>query len=219
MVFGQDEAGVQVAGVDGMRGGWVAVELTGGSFTSALTLEPVAADFAALDAAVVVAIDVPIGFGPGRVADAAARKLLPGAASTVFPTPAREILEQRFRAGLGVSAQSHALGPRIVHVTELAATDHRFHEVHPEVSFRAMNDGRPLEFRKKTAGGVLERVELLRRAGIELGSLGPAALAPIDDLLDAAACAWTAHRIACGRATSLPDPPETVAGRPVAIWY
>jgi predicted RNase H-like nuclease len=160
---------------------------------------------------------VPIGFGP-RKADTAGRRVLAGAASTVFTTPAREILERPFGPGLGVSAQAHALGSRILHVTRLALRDSRFYEVHPEVSFRAMNDGHPLR-RKKSAGGALERVGLLRRYGIELAEIGSTSSAPLDDVLDAAAAAWSAHRIVAGKARTLPDPPETVGGRQIAIWY
>ena len=214
-----EERPVRVAGVDGTKGGWVAVELVDGRFASASLLEPVETDFAVLAGAAVVAIDVPIGFGPGRGADAAARKLLPGAASTVFGVPSRDVLARPFGPGLGVSAQAHALGPRILHVTDLAAADARLHEVHPEVSFRAMNGFAPLGHRKKSAGGVTERIALLRRAGIELGDLGRAGHCPVDDVLDAAACSWTAHRIALGLATPLPDPPEPRDGLRVAIWY
>jgi Protein of unknown function (DUF429) len=103
-----------------------------------------------------------------------ARAFLSGAASTVFSTPTREVLARPFGPGLGVSAQAHALGPRILHLTRLAESDTRIYEVHPEVSFRAMNGGRALTHRKKWAGGALERVELLRTVGIELGNLGAA---------------------------------------------
>jgi predicted RNase H-like nuclease len=81
-----------------------------------------------------------------------------------------------------------------------------------------MNDGLPLRHRKKSAGGALERIELLLRHGIEL-ELGVAASAPLDDVLDAAAAAWTAARIAEGVARTLPEPPELVDGRTMAIWY
>jgi len=208
---------VRVAGVDGAKGGWVAVVLDSEGFVRAEMLRPIETELAELADVEVVAVDVPIGFGP-RKADGAARAYMRGAASTVFPTPTRAVLEVPFGPGLGVSAQSHALGPRILHVTELAARDPRVYEVHPEVSFRAMNEGRPLRHRKKCAGGVVERVELLRRAGIVLGELGAAAEAAIDDVLDGAAAAWTARRIASGEARSLPDPPELVAGRKLAIW-
>ena len=165
-----------------------------------------------------IAVDVPIGFGP-RKADAAARAFLAGAASTVFTTPSRELLEVQFGPGLGISAQSHALGPRILHVTKLAASDPRFHEVHPKVSFRAMNEGQLLHNRKKSAAGALGRLEILRRQGIDLDELGDAGPVPLDDVLDAAAAAWSAHRIATGAARTLPDPPEVVDAHALAIWY
>jgi predicted RNase H-like nuclease len=50
----------------------------------------------------------------------------------------------------------------------------------------------------------------------ELGEAGKAAP---DDVLDAAAAAWGAHRIATGQAVSYPDPPQqTAAGDKIAIW-
>ena len=208
---------MNVAGVDGTKGGWVAVVLEDGRFVEDRVCEPVETAFSDFADAVVLAIDIPIGFGPRR-ADAAARSLLSGAASTVFTTPSRDILERPFGPGLGVSAQAHALGQRILHVTELARTDARIREVHPELSFRAMNRGQPLRHRKKSAGGALERLELLRSHGVDVARLGRAASVPLDDVLDAAAAAWSAHRIATGVAESLPDPPELVDGRPVAIW-
>jgi hypothetical protein len=82
-----------------------------------------------------------------------------------------------------------------------------------------MNDGRPLRFRKKSSGGALERIELLNHHGIDLTRLEATASAPLDDGLDAAAAAWSAHRISLGIASTLPAPPEHVAGRKVAIWH
>src|SRR6266511_5725078 len=209
---------MRVAGVDGTKGGWVAVVLDDGGFVDDFLLWPVETDFAELADAEVVAIDIPIGFGP-READRAARAFLTGSASVVFPTPPRDVLEAPFGPGLRVSAQAHALGPRILHVTNLARRDARFREVHPEVSFRAMNGGRPLGHRKNSAAGALRRLELLRAVGIELTALRDAGSAPLDDVLDAAAAAWSAQRILTGAAKSLPDPPEEIDGYPVAIWY
>jgi predicted RNase H-like nuclease len=209
---------VRVAGVDGTKGGWVAIVLDDGRFAADHLVRPVEAGFEELADAQVVAVDIPIGFGP-RQADGAARRFLAGAANTVFTTPSRELLELPFGPGLGVSAQAHALGRRVLHVTRLARSDPRFHEIHPEVSFRAMNGGRPVRHRKKSAGGVLERLGLLGRHGIELTQLGGSASAPVDDVLDAAAAAWSAYRIATGTARTLPNPPELVDGERVAIWY
>jgi predicted RNase H-like nuclease len=208
---------MRVAGIDATKDGWAAIVLKDGRFVRDELVRPVETDFSELTDVAVLAIDIPIGFGP-READRAARAYLTGAASTVFTTPSRELLEVPFGPGLGVSAQSHALGRRILHVTKLALRDERIREVHPEVSYRAMNGGRPLRYRKKSAGGALERLELLRRHGIEL-ELRATASTPLDDVLDAAAAAWSAHRITTREAKSLPDPPEVVDGRPVAIWY
>jgi predicted RNase H-like nuclease len=191
--------------------------LEDGRFVSDHLVGEIESVFEALTDAAVIAIDVPIGFGP-RLADTEARRYLSGAASVVFSTPSKEVLGFPFGPGLGVSAQAHALGPRILHVTELATLDDRFFEVHPEVSFRAMNDGRPLRYRKKSAGGALERLELLRQEGIDLTTLTEAGQVPFDDVLDAAAAAWSANRIALQTARSLPDPPEDVDGQRVAIW-
>jgi predicted RNase H-like nuclease len=208
---------VRVAGIDGTKGGWVAIVLHDGAFASDHVLRPVATTFDSLNAEV-IAVDVPIGFGPRR-ADQAARDYMKGAASTVFATPRRAVLDLPFGPGLGVNAQAHALGPRIIHVTELAAADRRVYEVHPEVSFRAMNDGRPLQHRKKSASGALKRIALLRRHRIDIERLGEAAAVPLDDVLDAAAAAWSAQRIALGTAATLPEEPDLVDGRAIAIWY
>ncbi len=209
---------VKVAGIDGTAGGWVAIILDDGRFVADHVLSPIETDFREVGDAAVITIDVPIGFGP-RLADAAARAFLTGAASTVFTTPSREILMAPFGPGLAVSAQAHALGRRILHVTELARSDRRIHEIHPEVSFRAMNKTQPLRHRKKSAGGALERIELLRQHGIELGRLDTAASTPLDDVVDAAAAAWSAHRVLTRMARSLPEPPEMIDGYPVAIRF
>jgi predicted RNase H-like nuclease len=207
---------VLVAGVDGTKGGWVAIVLDDGRFVSDVVCRPVEADFNELANAAVIAIDVPIGFGP-RAADRAARMYLAGARGTVFTTPSREVLERPYGPGLGVSAQAHALGPRIIHLTRLARADSRFPEVHPEVSFRALA-GAALAYAKTTWNGQALRRRLLHDAGIELpDDLGEAAAVPPADVLDAAAAAWSAGRYARGEAASLP--PGAKRGARQVIWY
>ena len=204
-----------VAGVDGCKHGWVAVVLAGGRFLEARLIDGVESHFDELADMGRIAIDVPIGYGP-READDLARALVGG--SSVFSIPERERFEAPFGEGGGISAQAYALGERIRHVTGLAASDARFREVHPELCFTAMNGMRRLEYRKKSAGGAFERLGLLRKHGINIdrGMLGKAATVPLDDLLDAAACAWTAARTG---AVSLPDPPEIRDGLSMAIWH
>jgi predicted RNase H-like nuclease len=64
------------------------------------------------------------------------------------------------------------------------------------------------------------RRELLASAGIALSDdLGVAGRAAVDDVLDAAAAAWSARRVVMDEAISLPDPPEVFSdGLPAAIW-
>jgi predicted RNase H-like nuclease len=87
------------------------------------------------------------------------------------------------------------------------------------VSFRELA-GAPLAYAKTTWNGLAARRTLLARAGIGLpDDLAAAGRAAPDDVLDAAAVAWSAHRIATGDARTLPDPPQRDDhGRAVAIW-
>jgi predicted RNase H-like nuclease len=217
------EVSVLVAGVDGYRRGWVAVELdpsgdvqvsTHPSFSEVLSSQ-----------ARVIAVDIPIdppGLG-SRATDAGARAFVGGSrASSVFPTPPRAALEARTFAeaneiartvtGKGISQQAFGLARKILEVHTLADVDERVIEMHPEVSFRELA-GAPVLESKHTAAGLARRRELLAAAGIVLPGAVPGV--PEADLLDAAAGAWTAARYAAG--TAKPVPPEH-SGRLGAIW-
>jgi predicted RNase H-like nuclease len=123
-------------------------------------------------------------------------------------------------AGHGLSQQSFALRKKILEVDALVGPNDAVIEVHPEVSFRALAGG-PLGHSKKSWTGTVTRRALLADAGIVVpDDLGPAGQAPMEDVLDAAAAAWSAHRYASGKASSLPaNPPRDARGRLVAIWY
>jgi predicted RNase H-like nuclease len=97
--------------------------------------------------------------------------------------------------------------------------------VHPEVSFRAWNDGVAFVAGKKRSDGFA-----LRRALVEshfgsdafprVRALWTKSRVADDDVLDAYAALWSAERIACGVAISLPDPPLRDAfGLPMRIVY
>jgi predicted RNase H-like nuclease len=224
---------LRVVGVDGCKGGWVVVELTDGAVTDC-TFVGTFPQIAARDARV-VGVDIPLGEPPGvtRAADAAARAFVGGyLASSVFTAPPLAAVraddyETACRVSLDLvgkklSKQSWALREKMLDAYPAwRAEPERIREVHPESCFRALA-GAPLTTRKKSWAGLRQRTALLRGAGIELADdLGPVgdAAAP-DDVLDAAAAAWGAARIARGDGRSLPDPPERdVDGRPVAIWY
>ena len=209
----------------------MAVTLVGGCF-DAVTLHDDALSFVeAAGDAVVIAVDIPIGAPDTseRQAEGLARSLLGARRSSVFSTPVHDaLLAQEYAEALqisnaawgkGISKQAYGLRHRILDVEPVARADRRIREVHPEVSFRHLS-GAPLPHSKKSWNGQRLRTELLAGAGIVLPlDLGAAGRVPADDVLDAAVAAWSAHRIATGKAVSLPDPPEMIRGIPAAIWY
>ena len=103
----------------------------------------------------------------------------------------------------GISRQSYGLR---THIQDVAPFGDFVHEVHPEVTFQFMNDGR-LGYSKHTWNGFFIRRNLLRERGINVPEILSEPL-PGVDVLDAAAVAWTAHRIAAGDSLTVPpDPP------------
>lgn len=223
---GQRYMGVDAAGPRG----WVAVLLDDAGFVGAIRggladlvqwAEPVAA----------VGVDIPIGGSPdgGRLADRAAYDFVGPRRSSVFPAPPAAAIElddyaeaNRRLAASGspkMSRQAWALVPKMREAAGLAVTDSRLHEVHPEVSFCAMQQSH-LRWPKKSWNGLMERRRLLASQGIELPELiDTVGTCPADDVLDAAAAAWSARRIATGTARTLPSEPPRHDGRTVAIWY
>jgi predicted RNase H-like nuclease len=220
-----------VVGIDAYKGGWVAVALRNQSVQRCDVYDRFRALLDDHPDAVVVAVDIPIGLpvSGAREADALARRSVGPRRSSVFPTPPRPVLEAasyqdalrvaRNLGAAGISKQSFELASKILEVDEIARVDDRVAEVHPEVSFRGMA-GQPLKHSKKSWNGASQRRLLLAQHDIMLPDrLGEAGFVPVDDVLDASAAAWTADRIARGKAVSLPSPPEILDGRPTAIWY
>ena len=117
-----------------------------------------------------------------------------------------------------LSRQAWNLVPRVIEIAAIAGSDDRVVEVHPEVSFTVMG-GQHLTASKKTWNGLQQRRRLLASVGIVLPDASEALAGVVsDDVVDAAAAAWSALRVAHGTARSFPDPPERSGGRPVAIW-
>ena len=215
---------MKVVGVDAYGRGWVAVVLEGGRFTGATAVRNFG-DVLELDADV-IGVDIPIGLPPvpPRAADVAARVLLRGKSSSVFPTYPREVVGAadytaaralcRERGWPVISSQAFRLGPKILEADRLK-DDERVVEVHPEASFAALA-GAPVAAPKRTWNGLMIRRRLLAATGIELPDvLDEARDVPADDVVDAAAAAWTAARYARGEALPLPEGHRERLG---AIW-
>jgi predicted RNase H-like nuclease len=174
-----------------------------------------AAVLAALPDDTVVAVDMPMGLVDehrpgGREADRAARVRLGPKRNSVFSAPPRSVLGARSlpearRRGGRLTLQTLHLLPRIEDVDRVItpALQARVFEVHPELSFAAMDGGRPVLAAKRTADGAKQRLALLARAGVPVPERPSGAA--LDDLLDACALAWSAGRIARGEARRVPD--------------
>jgi len=186
-----------------------------------------------LHAGGVIGIDMPLGLlaGGWRTADALARAALGRRGASVFAIPPRPVWDQptyadanrrcRELTGRGLSAQAWGLRAKLL---EADYHRHRFphplYEVHPELSFSELT-GAPLLASKHSREGLDARRALLRATGIHLpasGDLRPGIAE--DDLLDAAAVAWSAARIASGFAKILTDPAQrSDDGSEIAIRY
>ncbi len=214
-------------GVDGTPSGWAFVTLGRGGVRDGGEVGNLAELAVRFPAAKVIAVDIPLGFpeaGPRR-ADAAARARLGPRKSSVFPVPPRAALEAedygranalcRSLTGKGLSKQSYNLRDKVLEANALWATERRLHEVHPEMSFLALNGG-PVPHYKKSWNGLELRRRLLLAAGIEIPPGLDFGKAGADDVLDAAAVAWSARRIARGKGEHVPE--DAADGEPV-IWF
>lgn len=228
-----------VCGVDGCRDGWFVVwrDLREGRMRWDVVPEVMTLARRSPPADV-IGIDVPIGLVDrgARACDLEARRLLgfPRSAS-VFPAPIRPLLDadsyatasaiRRREEGKGLSVQAWGIVPKIREVDEALRGDavlaERLYEVHPELCFMFLNGERAMAHGKKSPLGRAERIALLGKAfGNDMDRAlrsRPAGCAE-DDLLDAFAAAWTAARIALGRAVTIPeDVPRDRHGLPMRM--
>lgn len=226
-------------GVDACRGGWVAVTLApGGAAAGSSPAARAAVALEGLGLAGLTGIDMPLGLlAEGwRTVDALARRALGRRGSTVFAIAPRPVWDEqafpeanrrcRQLTGKGLSVQAWGLRPALLDADGYRrACRHQLYEVHPELAFSALA-GSPLAESKHTQEGRATRRALLAAAGIELpsarsvrsGAGGPAPAE--DDLLDAAAAAWSARRIAAGTALIITDPKQRADdGSEIAIRY
>ena len=227
---------MRVTGVDGCRGGWAAVELdVHGDGPARVATVRVAGSLAELLAGTaagqVVGIDMPLGLlaSGWRAADGEARRRLGPRRGSIFAIPPAAVWEQpgyqpalaecRRLTGQGFSIQAWELRPKLLEAGRYRRHGpQRLYEVHPELSFACLA-GAPLPEPKHRPAGQAVRRSLLAAAGLDVPD-DPAWRRAAADVLDAAAVAWTARRIAAGQAAVLPDPPQTGDdGLQIAIRY
>lgn len=223
---------MRVLGLDACRKGWAGVLLGDAGRTEGVFLDDLAT-VEALDVAG-VGIDIPIGLAADqpRAADSEARQILGPRRSSVFTTPVRRAFDapdhraasavNRAATGKGISIQAWGLRTKVLAADAWSrSTRHDHWEVHPEVAFTLLRGEVPCAHPKTTWAGQQERRHALADAGIHLDDVGEVgALAAADDVLDAAAVAWSTRRLVRGEGRSWPDPPERYPDwpHPVAIF-
>jgi predicted RNase H-like nuclease len=169
-------------------------------------------------------VDIPIGLPSAecprlRLCDTMARERLGARASSVFAVPAREAVwapgyAEACRRNLEIlgrelSKQSWGICPKIREADAVFRLAPRLQEsireTHPELCFRLLNGGQPLENPKKTRAGRRVRRELLRSwtSNLETVLKHKPLVAP-DDLLDAVAAAVVARMAWEGSTGSVP---------------
>jgi predicted RNase H-like nuclease len=199
---------VRIAGLDGCKGGWVAVIVEPDGSAHAERLAHVAELFERPLAPQIAAVDMPIGLperveAKGRAPERLVRPLLGGRQSSVFSIPSRTAVhagvdaavpeEQRYRHACAVARetstppkavakQAFHIFPKIVEIDLLLraqpALQSRLFECHPEVAFWAMNGRTALDQPKKVKNAPHKPGLALRRSLLETAGFPPELISP-----------------------------------------
>ena len=231
-------------GVDGCRGGWIAIALGSNGFTPKLA-ETSQELLELLKVAELTFIDIPIGLSDreaSRDCDRLLRKALsPHFSTSVFNPPVRKAIyacsyedacqQNAVATGKKISKQSWNISPKIRLVDELLIAHPSFRETllesHPEFLFFNLNGRSSLEYKKKTSEGRKERLQLLAEVlpnaldiFDDVRSQYLKKQMADDDIVDALALAICAQMAIEHGVLSLPQPAERdEKGIPMAIHY
>jgi predicted RNase H-like nuclease len=212
-------------GVDGCRGGWLAVQESSADGLTASVHKTFAALLGALPAPTLLAIDIPVGLPEvdARACDMEVRACLGRTRGcSVFPAPLRATLAARTYAeacriryrleGKKMSRQAYGILDKVREVDGLLHRCARKRvivaEVHPEMSFAELN-GAPLLYSKRKPAGRAERRLLIEQVWQpdkvdRCRNMLAGQLCAVDDLYDALVSLWSARRIVNGRARVFP---------------
>lgn len=217
-----------IIGIDGCKSGWFAVwhNQDGAIETAIFQSVSDLKNFFIETNQLIIGIDIPVILSEliPRQADQLARKLLSKKASSIFTAPTPEMLNQpnyekaslvsKKLIGKSMSLQSWYLFPKIKDVqTILHCEDIKVFEIHPELSFRAMNNEKVILESKKTHEGFKIRKSLLNKHFLNLNfdtirNKYQKRDVLDNDILDALVVLWSAKRIANNQASYLPKIPE-----------
>jgi len=225
-----------IFGIDGCKTGWiVAEEILRGELSITL-VETLTHLENMINQNAIAGIDIPLEIHEKglRMADVEARRLLKSRSSTIFSPPTKKaLLADSYSdacrinesiCGKKLSKQSWFLFQKIKEAREIFChTDKKIklHEVHPELSFMAMNDMKVIELGKKTSDGFKSRYKLIKKffPGFDFKKIRAKFNrkdVADDDILDAASVLWSTQKIIANIASFVPKNPETPLSK---IYY
>ena len=220
-----------VIGIDGCRAGWITTQVLDNQLISFKIIENLDDDYLKQNNLSHIGIDIPLQLSHSgkRLAEIEARGLLKKRACTIFSPPTLNALraknymdacEVNFNeCGKRISKQSWNLFPKIKEAQEFldnkSINKLRVFEVHPELSFMAMNDMILVQASKKTDIGREIRIKLIQKffpkfSFESVRNEYKKNQALDDDILDSVSVLWSTQRIVDNIANFVPKDPKRI---------
>ena len=222
----------KISGVDGCKGGWLAFHFDGKNWSENLYKE-ISQIYSESNSNLIL-IDIPIGLrtteSSERLCDLESRKILNKRKSSIFPAPSRlaircneyqkALQKNKEATGRGLSKQSFNIMPKIKEVDDFIQSVNYNprkklnREVHPEVCFWGLNGCSEMTYKKNSALGICERMQVLGAYIKDVDKIFDQTRSRYyktqvadDDIIDALVCAVTA--LFNGALSTFPLAPET----------
>ncbi|MDC0183167.1 DUF429 domain-containing protein [Nitrosomonadales bacterium] len=216
-----------VIGIDGCRAGWIITKILDDQSLSFHIIENLDDNYLKKGNISHIGIDIPLILSETgkRFAETEARTILKKRSCTIFSPPTFSALkannyieasEINFRqSGKRLSKQSWNLFPKIKQAQKFLKYNNKINlfEIHPELSFMAMNDMNLVLESKKTIIGKKIRIKLIKRFfpsfSFELVRKKYNKNEVLDDdILDSISVVWSTQRIVDNIAQFVPKKPE-----------
>ena len=220
-----------VIGIDGCKAGWISSKMEEDHSLSFHIIENLEDDYLKQSNLSYIGIDIPLELAltGKRLAEIEARSLLKKRACTIFSPPTLNALrakdyidacEINFKeCGKRISKQSWNLFPKIKEAQKFSKNNLisklSVFEIHPELSFMAMNDMNLIEASKKTEIGKKIRIKLIQKffpsfSFESVRNQYKKYQVHDDDILDSISIVWSTQRIVDNIAQSVPKKPEKI---------
>jgi len=218
-----------IFGIDGCKSGWFVAQLKDNKTLNFWLIESLDSIYDFTKKSAVVGIDIPLELHEKgtRMAEKEARVFLGRRASTIFSPPAIKTLNAKTyeeacrinynEEGKKISKQTWYILNKIKEARKIyldKASNKKLFEIHPELSFMAMNRMQVLIDSKKTIEGRKKRLKLINGHYPSFsfddvrGKFSSKDVAD-DDILDAIAVLWSTQKIIDNIASYVPKKPET----------